>query len=182
MVKSLNKAVRVANVVVLEKLVHRVQNVYLVSFVLEVTTMLLRVMHVRKASIRVSKDKDLVFHVFPARTTINSSRPSVKSVQPIRLPMKHYKPRAKPVAMVKSLNKAVRVANVVVLEKLVHRVQNVYLVSIVLEVTTMLLRATHVRKASIRVSKDKDLVFHVFQASTATCLEPFSVHFVQTTP
>jgi len=65
---------------VLEKQVHRVRNVYLVSIVLEVIKMLLRVMHVRKASIRVSKDKDLVYHVFQARTTINSSRPSAKGV------------------------------------------------------------------------------------------------------
>ena len=81
------------------------------SIVLEVTKMLLRVMRVQKASIRASKDKDLVFHVFQARTTINSSRPSVKSVQPIRFPTHQNNYCVSIAPQVKGLNQEVLVAH-----------------------------------------------------------------------
>ena len=61
--------------------------------------------------------------------------PRATCAQTILSQTKRHKPHANPAVLAKSLNKAVRLANDVVLEKLEHHVRNVYLVNIVLVVT-----------------------------------------------
>ena len=66
------------------------------------------------------------------------------------------------VGSVKNQKKEVQVVNVVVQEKQVRRVRNVYREIIVLVLTTMLLRVTRVLKVFIKINKEVVLVYRVF--------------------